>query len=135
MEVKTCKKCHKLFQYVTGPAICPACKQEEEKIFIAVKDFIRENKGATIEQVSRETGASVTLIEKFLKQGRLEVAEGLDIELTCERCGKSIKTGRYCDQCKGDIAANLDTMAKGIRSSNVKEEDTKARMRFLNKNK
>lgn len=135
MEVKSCKKCNRLFQYLSGPVICQNCKEDEEKIFKVVKEYIRENKGATIEEVSRETGASVSMIEKFLKQGRLEVAEGSPIETNCERCGKKIRSGKYCTSCRESIASNLDEMAQGIRGGSKKDEDVKARMRFLNGNK
>lgn len=132
MEVKACKRCGRLFQYVTGSIICSECKKSEEDVFITVKEYIIEHKGATIEEVSCETGASVTLIEKFLKQGRLEIVEGSPIAITCERCGKKITTGKYCDKCKERLANALGVMAKDMRSSQEPEETTKARMRFLN---
>lgn len=131
MEVKTCKRCNKLFQYLTGPVICNVCKQEEETIFIQVKEYIREHKGATIEEVSHETGASIALIEKFLKQGRLEVIEGSPIEITCERCGVRITTGKYCNKCRERLASALGGVTKDMRPSQ-EVEDNKARMRFLN---
>lgn len=135
MEVKACKKCNRLFQYVTGPVICQACKEDEEKVFTAVRDYIRENKGATMEEVCRETGVAISLVEKFLKQGRLEVAEDSPIKLTCERCGVTIRTGRYCNHCKETIGKQLGTMADDIKNGSKMAEEVKARMRYLNKNK
>lgn len=73
MQVKTCKRCNKLFQYVTGRQVCPKCRKREEELFGQVKDYLRENKGASMEEVSEATGASLGLIQSFLREGRLEV--------------------------------------------------------------
>lgn len=135
MEVKACRRCNRLFQYVTGPVICPVCKEEEEKVFVTVRDYIRENKGASMEEVCRAIGVPISLVEKFLKQGRLEVAEDSPIKLICERCGGRMRSGRYCNRCKEEIGKSLGSMADEIRSHTRKEEDVRARMRFLNKNK
>ncbi|MGL4738814.1 MAG: flagellar protein [Cellulosilyticaceae bacterium] len=135
MEVKSCRRCNRLFQYVAGPVICPECKDEEEKIFVVVRDFIRDNKGVTMEEVCRETGVAISVIEKFLKQGRLEIAEDSPIKLACERCGVRIRSGRYCNTCKENIAKELGSMAEEIKSGTKGKEEVKARMRFLNKNK
>lgn len=43
MEVMNCRNCKRLFNYITGPMICPACKDKLEKKFGEVKQFIREN--------------------------------------------------------------------------------------------
>ena len=33
MEVMNCRNCKRLFNYITGPMICPACKDKLEKKF------------------------------------------------------------------------------------------------------
>ena len=32
MEVMNCRNCKRLFNYITGPMICPACKDKLEKL-------------------------------------------------------------------------------------------------------
>ena len=54
-----------------------------------------------------------------------------------EVCGATIRTGRYCERCKNDLANRLGSMY-GSRSSTVdadkiRERREKARMRFLDK--
>lgn len=51
MDVRNCRKCGKIFNYVAGLPICPACQEIAEKKFQEVKDFIRENHGAGIEEI------------------------------------------------------------------------------------
>ena len=51
MNVRNCKKCGKLFNYMSGMPICPACKDAAEKQFQSVKKFIRENPRADIKDI------------------------------------------------------------------------------------
>ena len=53
MNVKNCRKCGKLFNYVYGPVVCPACKEALEKKFQQVKSYIQQHGRATMEEVLR----------------------------------------------------------------------------------
>lgn len=133
MEVKTCRRCKKIFQYIAGAEICQKCRQKEEDMFQVVKDYLRKNPGASMNLVSEETEVPVTLIESFLRQGRLEVSPGSPISLTCETCGEKITTGRYCIRCSNQLANELSGAAKEMSNRNLKtlEESTREKMRFL----
>jgi len=135
MEVRVCHGCKKIFQYITGPIMCPRCKQLEEEMFLKVKDYLRENPGANVYEVNQETGVSAALIEKFLKQGRLQVAADSPMALTCERCARKISTGRYCNACKNEISAELNEMKRSFVESEKKHDDAGAKMRFLQSDK
>ena len=50
MNVKNCRNCGKLFNYIAGPNICPACKEEIEKKF----QLFREN----INKITMKGGSS-----------------------------------------------------------------------------
>ena len=39
MNVRNCKECGRLFNYIAGPPICPACKEELEKKFQKAKEY------------------------------------------------------------------------------------------------
>ncbi len=137
MEVKVCKSCKAMFQYITGPEICPKCKSVEEEIFQKVKDYLREHPGESMNIVSEETGVAVSLIEKFLRQGRLEITPSSQITLTCEMCGRKILTGRFCTECKGQLQQGLSQAKQdmmGIKAEALKKEQ-QAKMRFLKSNK
>lgn len=135
MEVKTCKKCGKLFQYITGAPICPRCKKKEEELFQEVKAYLRANKGSTMEEVSEATGASLTMIQRFLREGRLEVTADSPIALSCEQCNAKIYTGRFCDKCKRDMEQGFAAAAKTMTPHQASVEKEKERMRFLNSKK
>lgn len=132
MEVRVCRRCKKMFQYVAGPTVCPRCRQVEEEMFQKVKDYLRENKGASMREVSEETEVPVSLIESFLRQGRLEVSPDSPIALTCEICGAQISTGRYCAHCKGQLMSGLQDASSDLhRKNEQQEEQPKERMRYL----
>ena len=131
MELKVCHGCKKMFQYITGPVLCPKCKQYEEELFQKVKDYLRENPGDNMYEVNKATGVSSTLIEKFLRQGRLQVAADSPIALTCERCGKKIATGKYCNECKKEMAEALTDAKKSLTKPEASNDQSGAKMRYL----
>ena len=135
MEIKVCRSCKKMFQYITGPELCPKCKQGEEEMFQKVKEYLREHPGANMYEVNQETGVSATLIEKFLRQGRLQVASDSPLALTCERCGKRITTGRYCHDCKNEISNELNEVKKRLVNPEKYSRDAGPKMRYLQSDK
>ncbi len=114
MNVRNCRKCGRLFNYLVGPRLCMACRESLEADFQRVKEYIRENKGATISQVSEECEVEISQIYQWLREERLELTEGSTILLYCETCGAAIMSGRYCDKCRHEIATGFKEV---VRSS------------------
>lgn len=135
MEVKVCRSCKKMFQYIVGAEICPKCREAEEEIFQKVKEYLREHPGANTYEVNQETGVSAKLLEKFLRQGRLEVSADSAITIACERCGRKITTGRFCHQCQNEVANQLNEVKRMLIHSDKEKEDTEPRMRYLGSDK
>jgi len=98
MDIANCPRCGKLFTRMSNP-ICEACEKEEEKIFQDVKKYIEDHPNSHLEEVATETGVSVKKLLKYLREGRLEVSQGIGTALQCDNCGKPIPRGRYCDTC------------------------------------
>lgn len=131
MDVRICNGCKKMFQYIAGPTLCPRCRQKEEEMFQTVKNYLRENPGANMYEVSQATHVSAALIERFLREGRLEVSPDSPIALACEKCGRRISTGRLCSECKKEISNELNDMKREIASRQVKNDNAGAKMRYL----
>lgn len=136
-EVRNCRKCGKIFTYAGGAPICQACKQAEEEDFKTIKDYLYKNPGASITQVSTDLDISVEKIKRFLKDGRLEITgDDGNMVLECENCGKSIKSGRLCDDCERNLAAGFKSAASQMKGEldTLSESSKKAiGMRYLNK--
>lgn len=136
-DVRNCRKCGKIFSYMGGNPICPACKQLDEEDFKRVKDYLYKNPGANMTQVSVELELSIEKIKRFLKDGRLEItSDDGNMILECETCGKAIKSGRFCDECERNLAAGFRSTAGQMKSEmdQIAESSKKAiGMRYLNK--
>jgi uncharacterized protein len=98
LEIKNCPKCKKTFVKIKEP-ICPECFKEEEAIFEKTRNFIKENPKVSLDVVSLELDISVKKIQKYIKEGRIDVSESEGITMKCDSCGKNINSGRYCDKC------------------------------------
>lgn len=136
-DVRNCRKCGKIFNYIGGMPICPACKDKEEEDFQTIKKYLYENPGASLTQVSTELDISIDTIKRFLREGRLEIAndEG-NMLLECENCGKSIKTGRFCPDCERIMASNFKTVASQMKldlDSRTGNDKRSLGLRYLNK--
>lgn len=102
-EIRNCPRCGKIFTYISRP-ICNSCLDMEENEFKVVKEYIYDNPGASISEVSAATEVSVEKIMRFLREERLEISsDNNNLMLECERCGRAIKSGRFCENCKADI--------------------------------
>lgn len=137
LDVRNCRKCGMIFNYIGGAPICPACREKEEEDFQRVKKYLYENPGASLTQVSTELEISVEMIKRFLREGRLEIAndEG-NLVLECENCGRSIKTGRFCPDCERNLASGFKSAASQMKldlDSRSTSERKSLGLRYLNK--
>lgn len=133
MEVKTCKRCKKFFNYIVGPYICPVCKEKIEQDFQAVKKYIDENTGADIKEVAEACEVDPQQIRQWIREERLQFSADSMVGLNCERCGAMVRSGRFCDKCKTNLTTNLNR-AFGLMPGDVtveKKTPSAARMRFL----
>lgn len=136
MNVRNCRKCGKLFNYMSGMPICPACKELAEKSFQDVKKYIRENPRADIREVAEACEVEPGQIQQWIREERLEFTEDSPIKMPCENCGEMIRTGKYCERCKQIMAKSLSSAIekpKQIVEPPKKKVDSGNKMRFLDK--
>lgn len=135
MNVINCRRCGRIFNYIVGPKICPACKEENENAFQRVKKYVQEHPEVTIVSLAEACEVEPSQINQWLREERLELKSGTGIALPCEGCGAPITSGRYCDKCKHDLAKGFN---EAIRSREPEPKpatpvkDNSNRMRFLN---
>lgn len=134
MNARNCRKCGRLFNYVSGPPICMACREALEEKFQEVKAYIQDNAHASIPQVAEACDVTQAQIQQWLRDERLELAEGSGIALLCEHCGKPIRSGRFCEKCKNAMADRLSgSIHKPAAPKPEPKKDThdNPKMRFL----
>lgn len=115
MNIRNCRNCGCIFNYVTGAPLCQACKETLEAKFQEVKEFVRAHPGVSIPEVSRACDVEASQIQAWLREERLEVTEGSAIYLNCEGCGMPIRSGRYCDKCKTHLTSGFRNVLQSSR--------------------
>ena len=74
-------------------------------------------------------------IKRWIREERLTFSENSVVGIECEVCGALIKTGRFCERCKADIAKGLIDATRIPQKEEpvIKTSRAKDRMRFLAK--
>ena len=134
MDVKNCKSCGRLFNYMSGPVMCPNCQRKLEEKFQQVKQYLDENPNSSVNQVAEAMDVSVKQIKQWVKEERLILSEASLDGVLCEHCGRPITSGRFCDKCKAAMANNLRSALNRPRPMQQRsggERDEGDKMRFL----
>lgn len=132
MEIRSCRSCKRLFNYLGGQPICPECKEAIEKKFYQVKEYIRDNPQAGMQTVADDMEVDVKQLRQWVKEERLQFSADSDVAMQCEKCGKKIYTGRYCDACKSNMANSLSDAFKADEpEQKPKKENHGNAMRFI----
>ena len=111
MDLYNCPNCNSLFVKTKFRDVCDACYKEEEAQFDRVYEYIRKksNRTASMVQVVEATGVEEELIIKFVKTGKLRIAQFPNLGIPCEKCGTVIRSGRLCETCSASIRSGLET--------------------------
>lgn len=132
-ELFTCRKCRRLTNRLVG-GLCGACYSKQDELFTEVREYIYAHKKANMQEITREFNIEPLIIEKWIRDGRLEVTEDSPIKPVCERCGTSILTGKYCVECQGKVIKSLNqALEPSVKSVDtvINKKDNTNRMRFL----
>lgn len=138
MNLKNCKRCGKIIQD-SAHELCPMCNVDSENEFKSIKEYLSDNPGGTIADISKELGISIQRIKMYLRSERLEIVNK-DGEttyfLTCGRCKKPINTGKYCDDCSRGLMGELKSTSNDIKSSIENDKNkSKSGFKYINKDK
>ena len=108
-KLANCSRCDALFVQ-TVRDVCPKCYQEIEQEYDKCAKYLRkrENRGATIYQLSEATGVSVKQITRFIREGRLSIVDNPNLGYPCEKCGSMIRTGTFCESCTKEMKREIE---------------------------
>ena len=140
MDVRNCSRCGRLYQYIGGKPLCYACKEDDEKEFQKVKEYLYKHPNAAMVIVSEETGVSISTIRQYLREERLIISDDSPIGIECESCGASIKTGRFCKECAARLSTELKhSTGQGFsqkkKNATLHTERQKEKMHYFNQEK
>lgn len=84
--------------------------------------------------ISKATEVSTEVIEIFLRQGRVEIPEGSKYYISCEKCGCSIRYGRFCPECVSELAGGIKSLFYADMGEKPKHDNSMyGKMHFLNR--
>ena len=132
MEIVSCKECGKLFNFIRGQRVCPACSRKLEDKFMEVKKYVREHPNVDVKELSEEMDVSIRQINRWVREERLVFSDDSPVGLPCESCGVTIKTGRFCDKCKVTMQNTLSSALDKPKEPEIKKRERDGnKMRFL----
>ncbi len=92
MEVRNCKNCGRLYNYIGGAyRLCPDCMKKLEEKFQEVKQYIEDNPRSDMRDISENCDVSTRQIEQWIREERLSFSDDSPIGIACEVCGATIK--------------------------------------------
>lgn len=130
MELKNCRNCKRLFNYITGEPLCGGCKNKLEELFVVTKQYIRDNPGSNVEQVAEACEVSPRQIRRWVREERLTFSDDSLVGLECERCGRMIHSGRFCNECAGGLEKAFN-QAYAYQVDKKPKGSSAGKMRFL----
>lgn len=136
MEIRNCRVCGKMMQYNgLGAAICPGCKKRLEEKFTVARKYLKEYPGATINELADAAEVPISQVNQWIREERLVFTDDSPIGIDCERCGKMIKSGKYCPECKKNLVHELASGRKDGEPTKARGpvQTSKGKMRFLDR--
>ena len=111
-KLRNCSVCGKIFMS-NGEKICPNCVQNQQDMEMTVIEYVRDHPKCKIPEIMEETGAAESLIRRLIEEGRF-VQVGVNLSYPCQKCGKPIIAGKYCEECLAEMQENLQSVQTGI---------------------
>lgn len=92
----------RLKQIARGTYTCVDCGEESYDSYQKVRNYLNKEGPRSVTQIMRATGVPRAAIEYFLRDERLEIPMTDSARIICRGCGALIRTGVFCDKCKGN---------------------------------
>lgn len=120
-NIANCPRCGKIFAKGLRD-VCHNCVKDIEKEYERCVEYLRENRGATIQEVSDATDVSVKQITKFIREGRISLIDSPNLGYPCESCGLLIRQGNLCDDCRYKFTKQAQRLQQELAATNKPEE-------------
>ena len=123
----------RIFNVLSDEQYCPNCQKKMDEKFDIVKRFVEDNPNVPVETVAKETDTSMKQINRWIREERLSFSPDSSYGIPCENCGRMIRTGRFCDECKTKLTNTLRSALDTPKSQDKQlwQQDDKNRMRYI----
>lgn len=125
LRIANCPKCGKVFTKTFGD-VCPECQKEVERQYELCAKYLRENRKATIHELSEDTGVSIPQITKFIREGRISLHDNPNLGYPCSTCGTIIRQGTVCKSCQESITREIAAVQEDDQiKQRIKQEESR----------
>ena len=136
-----CDECGGGMLYKGGGSYeCMECGHTQLDAFGKVKEYLDKNGGTQpMLVIAEKTGVPIAVLNKLLKDGRLQIPPGSKVYLRCEKCGCAIRSGRYCSKCELETLHEIKKLMEDEKRDAARDKKgtvikrTGAKMRFADK--
>lgn len=132
MNLDNCPRCGRLFVKNLMGLCQPCIKELEHEYEICVK-YLRENRGTNIQELSDATEISIKEITRFIREGRISIANAPNMMYPCEVCGTLIRDGHMCDSCRNRLRKDLTNAAQESAAADTSKKTADGAYRALDK--
>jgi flagellar operon protein (TIGR03826 family) len=113
-NLDNCPRCGKL--YVKNPMmLCAACIKDLNEEYEKCADYMRKQRTCTVQELSDVTGVAIKQITRFIREGRLSIANAPNMGYPCDSCHTLLRQGTLCDDCR-------NRLTKGFASVHADEK-------------
>lgn len=137
-----CTKCGGVMIYKgLGEYQCEQCKESEFDDYGKVRNYVEKNVGASVANISEETGVSRKSINNMIKEGRFEITQDSRTFMKCEGCGVDIRSGRFCPKCEAEYHRRVEAAVREQQKHDFKgvhikgDEGQDGSIRYFNMDK
>lgn len=126
--ISNCPRCGRLFNK-TVRDICDQCINEESDFINIIRQYLKENKLATITDVVRDTEIELEIVLDLIEKGHIVLIDNPNMRFECSRCGLPTPDGRLCSKCREELILELANATQLVRT--VKESTDEQRIKVM----
>ncbi len=116
LDYVICKVCEgNLENKGFGVYVCEDCHNIVLDDLGKARAYVEECGLNEAQEMAEQINVPLLRIQEFLSEGRLELPEGSQSFVCCQKCGCSIRYGRYCKDCSKEIAGEIAKELKHTR--------------------
>lgn len=129
LNISNCPQCGRVFS-IGIRDVCPACAKEIDEQYESCVAFLREERGASIYELHEATGVSISRITKFIREGRISLADAPNLGYPCDVCSTMIREGAMCDKCRRRFTEGIHQLNEDERRRRERSNEMDSRSSY-----